>query len=115
MADVINLFSDTQTRPTEGMRKAMYEAEVGDEQRLADPTTNALQERVAELLGHQAGLFLPTGTMCNEIAFRIHLPAGGDEMIVDRMAHPVGFEAGRPASPGGGGDNPVPRGAGPVT
>jgi len=44
---IINLFSDTQTRPTEGMRKAMYNAEVGDEQRLADPTTNALQERVA--------------------------------------------------------------------
>jgi threonine aldolase len=94
----INLFSDTQTKPTEGMRKAMYEAEVGDEQRLADPTTNALQDRVAELLGHQAGLFLPTGTMCNEIAFRVHLRAGGDEMIVDRLSHPVVFEAGGPAS-----------------
>src|SRR3954447_7651592 len=107
MADVINLFSDTQTRPTEGMRKAMYEAEVGDEQRLADPTTNALQERVAQLLGHQAGLFLPTGTMCNEIAFRIHLRAGGDEMIVDRMAHPVVFEAGGPASLSGAMINPI--------
>jgi threonine aldolase len=103
----INLFSDTQTQPTEGMRKAMYEAEVGDEQRLADPTTNALQERVAELLGHQAGLFLPTGTMCNEIAFRIHLRAGGDEMIVDRMAHPVMFEAGGPASLSGAMINPI--------
>ena len=94
----INLFSDTQTRPTEGMRKAMFEAEVGDEQRLADPTTNALQDRVAELLGHQAGLFMPTGTMCNEIAFRVHLRAGGDEMIVDRLSHPVVFESGGPAS-----------------
>src|SRR5438067_3796157 len=98
MADVVNLFSDTQTRPTEGMRKAMYNAEVGDEQRLADPTTNALQERVAELLGHEAGLFLPTGTMCNEIAYRLHLGPGGDELILDRTAHPLQFEAGGPAS-----------------
>lgn len=95
---MINLFSDTQTRPTEGMRKAMYEAEVGDEQRLADPTTNALQERVAELLGHQAGLFLPSGTMCNEIAFRLHVGPGGDEVLIDRTAHPIEFEAGGPAA-----------------
>ncbi len=94
----INLFSDTQTRPTEGMRRAMYEAEVGDEQRLADPTTNALQERVAGLLGHEAGLFLPTGTMCNEIAFRLHVGPGGDEVLLDRSAHPLQFEAGGPAA-----------------
>jgi threonine aldolase len=98
LPEAINLFSDTQTKPTEGMRKAMFEAEVGDEQRLADPTTNALQDRVAELLGHQAGLFMPTGTMCNEIAFRVHMRAGGDELICDRMSHPVVFEAGGPAS-----------------
>ena len=55
------------------MRQAIAEAEVGDEQRFADPTANALQERVAELLGHEAALFLPTGTMCNEIAFRLHI------------------------------------------
>jgi threonine aldolase len=94
----INLFSDTQTKPTEGMRRAMYEAEVGDEQRLADPTTNALQERVADLLGHEAGLFLPTGTMCNEIAFRLHVGPGGDEVLLDRTAHPLQFEAGGPAA-----------------
>jgi threonine aldolase len=94
----INLFSDTQTRPTEGMRKAMYEAEVGDEQRMADPTTNLLQERTAELLGHEAGLFLPSGTMCNEIAFRLHIRPGGDEMIVDRTAHPRVAEAGGPSA-----------------
>src|ERR671936_2947371 len=98
MADIVNLFSDTQTRPTEGMRKAMYEAEVGDEQRLADPTTNALQDRVAELLGHEAGLFLPTGTMCNEIAFRLHIGPGGDEVILDKTAHPLQFESGGPAA-----------------
>jgi len=94
----INLFSDTQTKPTEGMRKAMYEAEVGDEQRLADPTTNKLQERTAELLGHQAGLFLPTGTMCNEIAYRLYVGPGGDEVILDRTAHPLQFEAGGPSA-----------------
>src|SRR6201989_1017518 len=92
----INLFSDTQTRPTEGMRKAMYEAEVGDEQRLADPTTNALQERTAELLGHQAGLFLPTGTLRSAISYRLHLGPGGDEVILDKTAPQLQLEAVRP-------------------
>jgi threonine aldolase len=103
----INLFSDTQTRPTEGMRKAMCEAEVGDEQRLADPTTNRLQERVAELLGHEAGLFLPSGTMCNEIAFALHIRPGGDELILERNAHPLVFEAGGPAALSGAVFNPI--------
>ena len=94
----LNLYSDTQTRPTEGMRRAMAEAEVGDEQRKLDPTTNELQERVAELLGHEAALFLPSGTMCNAIAFRVHLRPGGDEALLDRTAHPVNFEAGSPAT-----------------
>jgi threonine aldolase len=94
---VINLYSDTQTQPTEGMRKAIASAEVADEQRLADPTTNRLQERVAELLGHEAALFLPSGTMCNQISFRLHARPGGDEMILDRTAHPIIAEAGGPA------------------
>ncbi len=94
----VNLFSDTQTRPTEGMRRAMYEAEVGDEQRGADPTVNALQERVADLLGHEAALFLPSGTMCNAIAFRLHIRPGGDEVLLDRTAHPRVAEAGGPGS-----------------
>ena len=94
----VNLYSDTQTKPTPGMRKAMAEAEVGDEQRLLDPTVNELQERVAELLGHEAALFLPSGTMCNAIAFRLHLRPGGDEAILDRTAHPVHYEAGSPAT-----------------
>src|SRR5665648_2204 len=80
------------------MRRAMAEAEVGDEQRSADPTVNALQERVAELLGHEAALFLPSGTMCNQIAFRLHARPGGDEMILDRSAHPIIAEAGGPAN-----------------
>ena len=94
----VNLFSDTQTRPTDGMRRAMAEAEVGDEQKFADPTVNALQERVAELLGHEAALFLPSGTMCNAIGFRLHVRPGGDEVILDRTSHPVRYEAGGPAA-----------------
>ncbi len=97
----VNLVSDTQTRPTEGMRRAMASAEVGDEQKLADPTTLALQERVADLLGHEAALFLPSGTMCNLIAFRLHLRPGGDEAILAANSHPVGFEAGSPAAVNG--------------
>jgi threonine aldolase len=94
----VNLYSDTQTRPTDGMRRAMYEAEVGDEQRGLDPTVNRLQERVASLLGHEAALFLPSGTMCNAIAFRVHLRPGGDEVLLDRTAHPRVAEAGGPGS-----------------
>ena len=93
----VNLYSDTQTRPTAGMRAAIAAAEVGDEQRGKDPTTLALQERVAELLGHEAAVFLPSGTMCNEIALRLHVRPGGDEIILDRTAHPVNHEAGGPA------------------
>jgi len=95
--DVINLYSDTQTQPTEDMRRAIASADVADEQRLADPTTNLLQERVAELLGQEAALFLPTGTMCNQISFRLHARPGGDELILDRTAHPIIAEAGGPA------------------
>ena len=94
----VNLYSDTQTRPTPGMREAIAGAEVADEQRLLDPTTNELQERVAELLGQEAALFLPSGTMCNAIGFRLHLRPGGDEVILDRSAHPVHHEAGSPAA-----------------
>jgi threonine aldolase len=94
---VINLYSDTQTKPTEAMRRAIATAEVADEQRLADPTTNRLQERVAELLGQEAALFLPSGTMCNQISFRLHARPGGDELILDRTAHPIIAEAGGPA------------------
>src|SRR5215210_4296909 len=79
------------------MRAAIASAEVADEQRLADPTTNLLQERVAELLGQEAALFLPTGTMCNQISFRLHARPGGDELILDRTAHPIIAEAGGPA------------------
>jgi threonine aldolase len=88
----VNLFSDTQTRPTEAMRRAMAAAEVGDEQLGLDPTVNALQERVAELLGHEAALFLPTGTMCNVIGVALHVRPG-EEVLLGRDAHPIHHEA----------------------
>jgi threonine aldolase len=95
---VINLYSDTQTQPTAAMREAMAAAEVGDEQSFADPTVNALCERVAELLGFEAAVFLPSGTMCNAIAFRLHIGPGGDEVYLHRRSHPVIAEAGGPAA-----------------
>jgi len=97
VAGAVNLYSDTQTRPSEGMRRAIASADVGDEQRREDPTTRHLEERVAELLGQEAGLFLPSGTMCNQIALRLHARPGGDELILDRTAHPIIAEAGGPA------------------
>ena len=93
MSATVNLYSDTQTRPTEGMRRAIATAEVADEQRGLDPTVNALQDRVAELLGQEAGLFLPSGTMCNEIAIRLHIRPGGDEYYLHGTAHPIVAEA----------------------
>jgi threonine aldolase len=97
VAGAVNLYSDTQTQPSEGMRRAIATADVGDEQRGADPTTRRLEERVAELLGQEAGLFLPSGTMCNQISLRLHSRPGGDELILDRTAHPIIAEAGGPA------------------
>jgi threonine aldolase len=95
---MINLYSDTQTRPTRGMRAAMAAAEVGDEQRREDPTVIALEERVAQLLGQEAAVFLPSGTMCNAIAVRLHVRPGGDEYFLGELAHPLRFEAGGPAA-----------------
>jgi threonine aldolase len=93
----INLYSDTQTQPSREMRAAMAAAQVGDEQRGRDPTTRELERRVAELLGHESAVFMPTGTMCNEIALRLHTRPGGDEVILARNSHPVAAEAGGPA------------------
>ena len=90
---IVDLSSDTATLPSPGMRKAMAEAEVGDEQKGEDPTTNALQARVAELLGKEAAVFLPSGTMCNQIAMLVHCRPG-DEVIAADMAHIFTSEAG---------------------
>ena len=89
--------SDTKTRPTAAMRAAMAAAEVGDEQADEDPTTNALCARVAGLLGKAAAVFLPSGTMGNEIAIRVHCRPG-DEIIAHRDSHIVNFEGGGPAA-----------------
>jgi len=90
---LIELASDTASRPSAGMRKAMATAEVGDEQIAGDPTTNALQERVADLLGKEAAVFLPSGTMCNQIALLVHCRPG-DEVIGADLAHIFTSEAG---------------------
>src|SRR3954467_6953273 len=80
------------------MRRAMAAAEGGDEQRFEDPPRSGRRARVAALLGFEAAVFLPSGTMCNEIAFRLHIRPGGDEAILHRMAHPIVAEAGGPAA-----------------
>ena len=92
----INLFSDTQSQPTPAMREAMASAEVGDEQHRLDPSVNKLCREVTELLGKEDALFLPSGTMCNQISLAVHCGAG-DEIIADRSAHIINYEAGGPA------------------
>ncbi len=93
----IDLFSDTMTKPTKEMRQFMCCAEVGDEQKFEDPTVNQLQDMVADLLGKEAALFLPSGTMANQISIKIHCQPG-QEMLCDRTAHPLNFEGGGPAA-----------------
>ena len=83
----INLLSDTQTRPTPAMRQAMAQAEVGDEQIGDDPTVNLLCERVADLLGKEAAVFMPSGTMCNVAATLVHCRPG-DEVIAALQLRP---------------------------
>ena len=95
-----NFYSDTQSRPSLAMLETALTAEVGDEQSDRDPTTLALCERVADLLGHEAAIFLPSGTMCNEIALAVHTKPG-DEVICHRLSHIVTSEAGGPAQMSG--------------
>lgn len=91
--DAIDLRSDTVTKPSEAMRAAMARAEVGDDQYGEDPTVNLLQDRIAGLLGKEAALFVPSGTMANQIALRL-LTRPGDEVVVGAEAHIVWHEAG---------------------
>lgn len=94
MADIrINMHSDTQSRPTPGMKEAMMAAELGDEQSMTDPTTIRLGETVAELLGKEAAVLMPSGTMCNIAAIAVHCRTG-DEIICDRTSHIINAEAG---------------------
>lgn len=91
----IDLRSDTVTKPDVGMRRAMYEAEVGDDVFAEDPTVHKLQEHVAELLGKEAALFVPSGTMGNQIALKVHTQPG-DEVIIERTNHLFNYESGAP-------------------
>src|ERR1044072_4484728 len=92
----IDLRSDTVTRPTAAMRAAMAAAEVGDDVFFEDPTVNRLQERVASLLGKEAALFVPSGTMSNQICVKVHTQPG-DELICETNCHIYNYEAGGPA------------------
>jgi threonine aldolase len=97
MSAMYDFYSDTKTKPTDAMRQTVLNANVGDEQKDEDPTTLELCSRVAELLGKQAAVFLPSGTMCNEIAIKVHTRPG-DEIICERSCHIVNFEGGGPAA-----------------
>ncbi len=97
---IVDLRSDTLTRPTPGMRAAMAAAEVGDDVYGEDPTVNALEARVAELFGHQAAVFVPSGTMGNQICLRLVVPQAG-ELLCDADAHVVTYEGGGAAQHGG--------------
>lgn len=90
-------YSDTQTRPTRAMREAALDAPLGDERHDADPPTLELCERVADMLGMEAAVFLPSGTMCNEIAIAVHTRPG-DEVICTRESHIIFAESGGPAA-----------------
>lgn len=93
----VDLRSDTVTRPTAGMRKAMAEAEVGDDVYAEDPTVRALEERTAALFGHEAALFVPSGTMGNQIGMRL-VCEPGQEVLCDADAHVVTYEMGAAAA-----------------
>jgi threonine aldolase len=90
---MIDLRSDTVTKPTPAMRKRMAEAEVGDDVFGEDPTINALQEKVADLLGKEKAIFVPSGTMANQLAIKAHTQPG-DEVILEATSHPFNYEGG---------------------
>jgi threonine aldolase len=93
----INLYSDTQSKPSRAMKQAMLEAEVGDEQGGSDPTVWALCDKAAALLGKEAAMFLPSGTMCNQVAIATHCRPG-DEILAHEDAHIQSSEAGAPGA-----------------
>ena len=114
MASVIDLRSDTLTKPTAAMLAAMAAADVGDEQYLEDPTTNELQRRMAELLGHEAALFFPTATMANQAALRAQTKPGS-VLLAEERTHILVYEWGGPAIHSGLIMRGVPADAGRVT
>lgn len=100
MPDFVDLRSDTVTRPSDAMRAAMAAADVGDDVYGEDPTITALEHEVAELFGHEAALFVPSGTMGNQICVRLLVPSAG-ELLCDADAHIVTYESGGAAQHGG--------------
>ena len=92
-----DFFSDTKTKPSMEMRKTVLNCPVGDEQKSEDPTTIELCERTAALLGKEAAIFLPSGTMCNEIAIKVHTQPG-EEIICEYSSHIINFETGGPSA-----------------
>jgi len=97
VGELIDLRSDTVTKPTPGMRRAMAEAEVGDDVYAEDPTVRSLEERTAALFGHEAALFVPSGTMGNQIGMRL-VCEPGQEVLCDADAHVVTYEMGAAAA-----------------
>jgi len=89
----INLISDTVTKPTQEMLRAMFRAEVGDDVYKQDPTVIELEARVAEMFGMEAGLFFPSGTMANQTAIKLHTQPG-EQLIADKWAHVYNYEGG---------------------
>lgn len=98
---MIDLRSDTVTKPTKAMREAMATAEVGDDVLGEDPTVNHLQDRIASILGKEASLFVPSGTMANQVAIKTHIQPG-DEILIDQNAHIFYYECGAAAVISGG-------------
>ena len=92
-----DFYSDTKSIPTNAMLESIVSAPLGDEQKGEDPTTTKLEARVAKLLGKEAAVFMISGTMCNEIAVRVHCRPG-DEVICDTSSHLLNFECGSPAA-----------------
>src|ERR1700760_965559 len=106
-ATSIDLRSDTVTRPTPEMRRAMFEAEVGDDVYGEDPTINKLEKRAAEIFAREAAIFVPTGSMGNQIAIKIHTRPG-QEIICEERGHIYNYEMATPASFSGCLVRPIP-------
>ena len=104
---IIDLRSDTVTKPTAAMRQAMAYADVGDDVYGEDPTVNRLEMMAAELLGKETGLFVPTGVMGNQLSIRLHTQPG-DEVIIESSAHILRYEGGSASSMSGVQLCPVP-------
>ena len=108
----IDLRSDTLTKPSQEMRRAMASAQVGDDVFAEDPTVNALQEKICELTGKEAALFVTSGTQANQISVNAHTRPG-DEVICEECCHIYNYEAGAPAALSGVQLHPLPQPRGP--